>query len=42
MPFLGPVFEKMEFSFFPSSVTDFFYTALEKIKSDRQKSKEKV
>lgn len=39
---MGPIFEKLEFSFFPASVTDFFYTALEKIKSDRQNSKEKV
>ncbi|KAM6971860.1 cytochrome P450 3A40-like [Aplochiton taeniatus] len=34
-PFTGPVLEKMEFSFFPSNVTDFFYAALKKIKSNR-------
>ncbi|XP_075890945.1 cytochrome P450 3A40-like [Nelusetta ayraudi] len=39
-PFLGPVFEKMEFSFFPKSVTDFFYAALQKIKSARVTSKQ--
>uniref|UniRef100_A0A671U1D7 Cytochrome P450 3A n=1 Tax=Sparus aurata TaxID=8175 RepID=A0A671U1D7_SPAAU len=41
-PFLGPVFEKMEFSFFPKSVTYFFYTAMQKIKSNRETSKQKV
>ncbi|KAM9362463.1 cytochrome P450 3A40-like [Symphorus nematophorus] len=40
-PFLAPVFEKLEFSFFPSSVTDFFYAALQKIKSNRESSKQK-
>ncbi|XP_036968038.1 cytochrome P450 3A40-like isoform X2 [Acanthopagrus latus] len=40
-PFMAPVFEKMEFSFFPKSVTDFFYTALQKIKSNRETSKQK-
>ncbi|XP_078146994.1 cytochrome P450 3A40-like isoform X2 [Centroberyx gerrardi] len=40
-PVLGPVFEKMEFSFFPASVTDFFYAALQKIKSNREASKQK-
>ncbi|CAN9510186.1 unnamed protein product [Ophioblennius macclurei] len=40
-PFLGPVFEKMEFSFFPTSVTDFFYAALQKIKSARESSTQK-
>ncbi|XP_035516950.1 cytochrome P450 3A40 [Morone saxatilis] len=40
-PFMGPVFEKMEFSFFPSYVTDFFYAALQKIKSNRETSKQK-
>ncbi|XP_028264937.1 cytochrome P450 3A40 [Parambassis ranga] len=39
-PFMGPVFEKMEFSFFPTSVTDFFYAALKKIKSNRENSKQ--
>uniref|UniRef100_A0A3B4BC54 unspecific monooxygenase n=1 Tax=Periophthalmus magnuspinnatus TaxID=409849 RepID=A0A3B4BC54_9GOBI len=33
-PFLGPVFEKLEFSFFPASVTDFFYASLQKIKTN--------
>ncbi|XP_055014023.1 cytochrome P450 3A40 isoform X2 [Boleophthalmus pectinirostris] len=40
-PFLGPVFEKLEFSFFPTSVTDFFYAALQKIKSGREASQQK-
>ncbi|XP_074539695.1 cytochrome P450 3A40-like [Halichoeres trimaculatus] len=40
-PFLGPLFQKMEFSFFPKSVTDFFYAALQKIKSNRETSKQK-
>lgn len=39
---MGPIFEKLEFSFFPSSVTDFFYTALQKIKSNRANSKQTV
>ncbi|XP_056111007.1 cytochrome P450 3A30-like [Rhinichthys klamathensis goyatoka] len=34
-PFTIPILEKMEFGFFPSSVTDFFYAALQKIKSER-------
>ncbi|XP_067115178.1 cytochrome P450 3A40-like [Osmerus mordax] len=37
-PFTGPLLEKMEFSFFPASVTDFFYASLQKIKSSRQAS----
>ncbi|XP_077380931.1 cytochrome P450, family 3, subfamily A, polypeptide 65 [Festucalex cinctus] len=37
-PSLGPFFEKMEFSFFPTSVFDFFYAALQKIKSSRESS----
>nr|XP_040042230.1 cytochrome P450 3A30-like isoform X1 [Gasterosteus aculeatus aculeatus] len=40
-PFLGPIMEKMEFSFFPKSVTDFFYSALQKIKSNRVHSEQK-
>ncbi|TDH15811.1 hypothetical protein EPR50_G00013180 [Perca flavescens] len=40
-PFMGPILEKMEFSFFPVAVTDFFYTALQKIKSNREQSKQK-
>nr|AAI09441.1 Cytochrome P450, family 3, subfamily A, polypeptide 65 [Danio rerio] len=34
-PFMAPVLEKMDFALFPTSVTDFFYAALQKIKSDR-------
>uniref|UniRef100_A0A669EZJ4 unspecific monooxygenase n=1 Tax=Oreochromis niloticus TaxID=8128 RepID=A0A669EZJ4_ORENI len=41
-PFMGPILEKMEFSFFPTSVTDFFYAALQKIKTDRETSKQKT
>lgn len=40
-PFLGPILEKFEFSFFPKSVTDFFYASLEKIKSNRKASQQK-
>ncbi|XP_056264464.1 cytochrome P450 3A40-like [Pseudoliparis swirei] len=40
-PFMGPVLEKMEFSFFPASVTDFFYAALQKIKDNRVHNTEK-
>uniref|UniRef100_A0AAQ5XXE7 Cytochrome P450 3A n=1 Tax=Amphiprion ocellaris TaxID=80972 RepID=A0AAQ5XXE7_AMPOC len=39
-PFMGPIFEKMEFSFFPKSVTDFFVAALQKIKSSRANGKQ--
>ncbi|XP_026158511.1 cytochrome P450 3A40-like [Mastacembelus armatus] len=39
-PFLIPILEKLEFSFVPSTVTDFFYTALQKIKSNRESSKQ--
>ncbi|XP_030636580.1 cytochrome P450 3A27 [Chanos chanos] len=35
LPFAVPLMEKMNFTFFPSSVTDFFYASLKKIKSDR-------
>ncbi|XP_029911948.1 cytochrome P450 3A56-like [Myripristis murdjan] len=41
-PFLAPIFEKMEFSFFPTSVTDFFYASLKKIKSNRESSEHKT
>lgn len=41
-PFMGPILEKLEFSFFPASVTDFFYAALQKIKTDREGSKQKT
>ncbi|XP_051941158.1 cytochrome P450 3A40 [Hippocampus zosterae] len=37
-PFLGPFFEKMEFSFFPAAAFDFFYAALQKIKFSRESS----
>ncbi|MED6294263.1 hypothetical protein CHARACLAT_019359 [Characodon lateralis] len=40
-PFLGPIFERFEFSFFPKSVTDFFYASLTKIKSNREASQQK-
>lgn len=39
---MGPIFEKLEFSIFPKTVTDFFYAAVQKIKSDREKSKQRV
>ncbi|XP_061882494.1 cytochrome P450 3A40 isoform X1 [Entelurus aequoreus] len=39
-PFLGPIFDKLELSFFPTSVTDFFYAALQKIKVSRENSKQ--
>uniref|UniRef100_A0A4W4GZQ3 Cytochrome P450 3A n=1 Tax=Electrophorus electricus TaxID=8005 RepID=A0A4W4GZQ3_ELEEL len=35
-PFIAPVLEKMEFAFFPTAVTDFFYASLQKIKSERK------
>uniref|UniRef100_A0A669EV07 unspecific monooxygenase n=1 Tax=Oreochromis niloticus TaxID=8128 RepID=A0A669EV07_ORENI len=31
-PFMIPILEKLEFSFFPASVTDFFYTAKQKVR----------
>ncbi|CAM4460888.1 unnamed protein product [Leuciscus chuanchicus] len=34
-PFIIPILEKMDLAFFPISVTDFFYAALQKIKSER-------
>ncbi|XP_077094334.1 cytochrome P450 3A30-like isoform X1 [Siphateles boraxobius] len=34
-PFITPVLAKMDLAFFPTSVTDFFYAALQKIKSER-------
>ncbi|XP_075948053.1 cytochrome P450 3A40-like isoform X2 [Anarhichas minor] len=40
-PFMGPILEKMEFSFFPTFATDFFYAALKKIKSNREYSQQK-
>lgn len=41
-PFLGPIFEKMDMSFFPAEVLDFFYNFLRMIKSDRNKNQHKV
>ncbi|XP_038568884.1 cytochrome P450 3A40-like [Micropterus salmoides] len=38
-PFMAPIFEKLEFSFFPKSVLDFFYAALKKIKANRETTK---
>ncbi|XP_067296556.1 cytochrome P450 3A30-like [Pseudorasbora parva] len=40
-PFVAPLMEKMDFAFFPTSVTDFFYAALQKIKSERVASDHK-
>ncbi|XP_069383070.1 cytochrome P450 3A30-like [Paralichthys olivaceus] len=40
-PFLGAVFDKMDLSFFPSEVTNFFYSFLQMIKSDRNKADHK-
>uniref|UniRef100_A0A671SSV5 unspecific monooxygenase n=1 Tax=Sinocyclocheilus anshuiensis TaxID=1608454 RepID=A0A671SSV5_9TELE len=36
-PFITPVLDKMNYALFPTSVTDFFYAALKKIKSERVK-----
>ncbi|KAK2818354.1 hypothetical protein Q7C36_022287 [Tachysurus vachellii] len=43
-PFIAPVLEKMDFGFFPTAVTDFFYASLQKIKSERvaQNNKKRV
>lgn len=41
-PFLIPVFEKMNLSFFPKDVLDFFYSFFRTIKSDRNKDQQKV
>ncbi|XP_076838921.1 cytochrome P450 3A30-like [Brachyhypopomus gauderio] len=35
-PFITPLLEKMDLAFFPTSVTDFFYASLQKIKSERK------
>ncbi|XP_072240883.1 cytochrome P450 3A40-like [Leuresthes tenuis] len=40
-PFLASIFDKMELSFFPKSVTDFFYASLQRIKTNRETSKQK-
>ncbi|KAI5617742.1 cytochrome P450, family 3, subfamily A, polypeptide 65, partial [Silurus asotus] len=34
-PIIAPLLEKMNFAFFPTAVTDFFYASLQKIKSER-------
>ncbi|XP_058496285.1 cytochrome P450 3A30-like isoform X1 [Solea solea] len=39
-PFMGPIFQKMELGFFPSSVTAFFDNVLQKIKNDRETGKQ--
>ena len=41
-PFLGPIIQKMEFSFIPTYVTDFFYASVQKIKANREASQNKV
>ncbi|XP_074500310.1 cytochrome P450 3A27-like isoform X2 [Sebastes fasciatus] len=40
-PFLAPLFEKMDVSFFPAEVLTFFYNFLKTIKSDRHKNEHK-
>uniref|UniRef100_A0A667Z9U9 unspecific monooxygenase n=1 Tax=Myripristis murdjan TaxID=586833 RepID=A0A667Z9U9_9TELE len=40
-PFLSPIFEKMDVSFFPAEVLDFFYNFLKRIKADRNKNEHK-
>ncbi|XP_008293417.1 cytochrome P450 3A40-like [Stegastes partitus] len=40
-PFLSPLLEKMDVSFFPSDVLKFFYSFLKTIKSDRNKDEHK-
>uniref|UniRef100_A0A674NRT5 Cytochrome P450 3A n=1 Tax=Takifugu rubripes TaxID=31033 RepID=A0A674NRT5_TAKRU len=40
-PFTQPIFDKVDFSFFPAHVIDFFYNFLRQIKSDRNKDKKK-
>ncbi|XP_030646830.1 cytochrome P450 3A40 isoform X2 [Chanos chanos] len=37
-PFMSPLFDKLELSFFPKSVLDFFYNFLKKVKEDRSKN----
>lgn len=41
-PFIAPLLEKMDFAFFPTAVTDFFYASLQKIKSERVAQNHKV
>ncbi|XP_029995475.1 cytochrome P450 3A27-like isoform X2 [Sphaeramia orbicularis] len=40
-PFMGPILQKMDVSFFPAEVLVFFYKFLEKIKGDRHKNDRK-
>uniref|UniRef100_UPI0037E8D2E6 cytochrome P450 3A40-like n=1 Tax=Semicossyphus pulcher TaxID=241346 RepID=UPI0037E8D2E6 len=40
-PFMGPIFEKMDMSFFPAPVLEFFYNFLKTVKSDRNKNEHK-
>lgn len=40
-PFLLPMLEKMDMSFFPAQVLEFFYSFLKTIKSDRNKNEHK-
>ncbi|KAK2851487.1 hypothetical protein Q5P01_007763 [Channa striata] len=40
-PFLGPLLQKINVSFFPADVADFFFNFLRKIKSDRNKNEHK-
>lgn len=39
---MAPLFEKMNLTFFPAEVLEFFYKFLGTIKSDRQKNQHKV
>lgn len=41
-PFITPVLEKLDISIFPTEVTDFFYTSLQKIKTERVAQNRKV
>uniref|UniRef100_A0A671VXP9 unspecific monooxygenase n=1 Tax=Sparus aurata TaxID=8175 RepID=A0A671VXP9_SPAAU len=41
-PFMLPIFERMNVSFFPAQVLDFFYNFLKQIKTERHESQQKV
>ncbi|XP_076122689.1 cytochrome P450 3A30-like isoform X3 [Alosa pseudoharengus] len=41
-PFMTPILEKMNFSLFPVSVTDYFFAALQTIKSQREANSHQV
>lgn len=41
-PFLQPLLEKMNYSFFPPEVLEFFYNFLRSIKSDRSTKEDSV